>query len=152
MAETLAATESLESVSHCSAVTSHPVSIGMCGKNWRDIVDDDKKVGTYGACAGKLCGADNISSIRKKKAVITVEIWRRREALRGGEMPSVIQQAVTHLIYLPVDHRGPVSYLAVVPTRPADPKVRSTLTSGDQTFWDKTGDWVQSGFIDLKLV
>lgn len=59
-------------------------------------------------------------------------------------MPSVIQQAATHLIYLPVDHRGPVSYLAVVPTRPAAPKVRSTLTFGDKTFWDKTGDCVVS--------
>lgn len=80
--------KSLESVFHFSAVTSGPVSIGTCGKNWRDIVDDDKKkkVGTYGASAEKLCGADNVSTKRgKKKTVITVETWRRREAQGGRD-------------------------------------------------------------------
>lgn len=79
--------------------------------------------------------------------------WRLEEGERrkGGKVPSVIQQAVTHLIYLPVDHCGPVSYLAVVPTRAAAPKVRSTLTWQDKTFWDKTSGCVRSGCADHKL-
>lgn len=90
--------------------------------------DDEKRVRTYGASAEKLCVADNISTKKNKKTCDHSGDLKKERGAGGGKVPSVIQQAVTHLIYLPVDHRGPVSYLAVVPTRPAAPKVRSTLT------------------------
>lgn len=128
--------KSLESVFHFSAVTSGPVSIGTCGKNWRDIVDDDKKkkwghmVPVLRSCVGQT----TFPPKEEKKKLWSQ--WRLEEGERhkGAEMPSVIQQAVTHPIYLPVDHRGPVSCPAGVPTRHATPKVRSTLTFWGQNF------------------
>lgn len=74
MAETLAATESLESVFHFSAVASGPVPTGMCAENWRDIVDDDKKkwghmVPVLRSCVGQI----TFPPKEKKKAVIAVE-------------------------------------------------------------------------------
>lgn len=88
--------ENSESVSHLSAGVSCPVTMGGYGEKGGILYDDKKKVGTYGGCAEKLYVADNIFHQR---------LWSQRrlqegKGRKGSDIPSGIQQAVTHLIYL----------------------------------------------------
>lgn len=63
MTEKHAAVESLESAFNFSAVTSCPVTTGMCGKK----LAGHCTMRTYGASAEKLCEPDNISTKKKQK-------------------------------------------------------------------------------------
>lgn len=90
--------ENSESVSHLSAGVSCPVTAGGHGEKGGILYDDRKKrkAVTYGGCAEKPYEADNIFHQR---------LWSQRrlqegKGREGSDVPSGIQQAVTHLIYL----------------------------------------------------